>query len=124
MGQVFDGRSNTIAPILGAKFWREGVILKGLKVLGDFDTRNGKCVSFHVGKPIMITADQVNPPRDADFATEVVAVGNMKGFEMAVTASGAGKLQPGDVVDIECLGSKDVGQASDMVTFHIHVLRP
>jgi len=87
MGQVFDGRSNTIAPILGAKFWREGVILKGLKVLGDFDTRNGKCVSFHVGKPIMITADQVNPPRDADFATEVVAVGNMKGFEMAVTAS-------------------------------------
>lgn len=108
-------------PILGAKFWKSGVTLKGT-VVRDFETKNGKCYEFQLQKPTTINGGEAYPESKEKITTQRVAVGAMKGFGMAV-ADAIGELQRNDLVEITATGEQDTGESSPMTTFEVKVWR-
>jgi hypothetical protein len=111
-----------MAPILGAKFWTKGTKLVGL-VLGSFETRNGPCTTIRLNQPVELSGELLNPPENGNKKLEAISIGNMKGFESALRACGCGALKPQDEISIECTGTQNTGQKSDMVLFRVDVSR-
>lgn len=131
MGKLFKGDTKDAgAPILGAKFWKKGVTIKG-RVMRKFATANGPCWQLELDEEITVSGAQVSPEQKGKITGAHFSVGNMKGFIMALVASGipcdeAGspELLPGDEITLECTGEQESGKASPMVTFKVEVNRP
>lgn len=113
MAKQFVGQTESGA-FLGATFWKKGVRIEG-EVIDKFPTANGDCYGVRLSNPRTVT---VNGNKES-----TVAIGALKGFQMAVRASGAGELLPGDGIIVECIGTADVGKESDMVKFKVAVSR-
>lgn len=113
MAKQFVGQTESGA-FLGADFWKKGTRLEG-QVIDRFKTQNGDCYGIRLTNPRSV---MVNGKKE-----EVVAIGALKGFNMAIRASGAGDLQPGDGVIVECIGMEDTGKESKMVKFKVAVSR-
>jgi hypothetical protein len=99
---------------LGASFWKKGVRVEGA-VTGTFDTQNGKSWSLKLTKAVKV----------GDSMETKVSIGNMKGFLMALRASGVpgGELLVGDDVIIECTGTTPTNKGNDQVNFNVLVDR-
>lgn len=119
MGQTFKGKTGDVQGVfLGAEFWSPGRKVFG-KVLRAFETKlpdggKGRCYTVRLAKPVVIE----------DHQEQVVAIGALRGFQMALDASGAGELQAGDALVVECTGKAEQGEGkSPMVEFDVEVTR-
>lgn len=97
---------------LGASFWKKGTRVEG-KVTGLFGTENGTCYSVHLNKAVKVN----------DETTDKVSIGALKGFEMAIRASGAGELSTDDLIILECTGTVPTTKGNDQVNFKLLVDR-
>lgn len=121
--KVFEGKTEDAgAFILAAAFWKSGVVLRG-KVMREFQTENGACFALHLDKAITIPGDVVSPKQQGEVTADRFSIGGLKGFQMAVDASGAGKLLPGDIITVKATGETDTGKGSPQVNFKIRVER-
>lgn len=102
------------APILSADFWKKGVTVEGM-VTGSYQTRNGVCYEITLRKPIKVNGHD----------EEKVSIGGLKGFEMALRASGADRLEVDDAVIIKCTGLTPAEKKgySAMVNFDVSIDR-
>lgn len=100
------------SPILGAKFWKKGTKIEGT-VLRSFDTENGACFEIELRKPVTVDGKQ----------EKKVSIGAMKGFTMALNASGLESLESRDRVIIECTGSTATDKGNPRVDFAVTVDR-
>ena len=113
MSKVYRGKTEDAdAAMLGAPFWQVGQKLIGV-VLWPFKTEVGDCYTLRLGKPVKV----------GDREQQVVSVGNLTGFRMALQAAGVDPLLPGDKVVIECTGKQESGKGSDRINFSIEVTR-
>lgn len=109
------GRTDEVqGTFLGAEFWTLGKKIIG-QVVRPFQSVNGRCYTLKLGKPVEIDGHQ----------EDVVSIGALKGFQMALDATGWSELRAGDNVVLSCTGHKDPGKAgqSPMVEFEIEVTR-
>ena len=97
---------------LGADFWKKGVRIEG-RVFGSFDTENGTSYNVHLKKPVKIDGEE----------TDRVAIGALKGFGMALRASGAEELQVNDLIVLECTGTTPTNKGNDQIDFKLLVDR-
>lgn len=109
----FRGRSDNVQGVfLGSEFWEEGTKIIGT-VLGSFSTENGVCYRIHLSKPVEVAGQ----------TEELVSIGALKGFGMALQDAGLTGLQPKDKIVVLCTGRKQTGKASPLVEFEIEVHR-
>lgn len=121
--KVFEGKTEDAgAFILAAAFWKLGLVMRG-QVLREFQTENGTCFVVHLDKPIVVPGDVVSPKQQGDVTSDRFSIGGLKGFQMAVDASGAGKLLPGDIITVKATGETDTGKGSPQVNFKVRVER-
>lgn len=119
---TFSGETKDGAPILGAKFWKKGTKVTGT-VTNAFNTANGRCYQLSLMDEITVPGAFLYPLQKGNITSREFAVGSLKGFEMALRASGAGELQEKDFVKIECIGLSDSGKGSPRVDFKVEVTR-
>lgn len=119
---TFEGKTEAGAPIIGAKFWKKGVSIRGT-VTGVFDTRVGKAYNLKLMDEISVPGPFLSPATKGVVKGLQWSVGALKGFEMAIRASGCGQLQVGDYVEISCTGSESTTKGNDRVDFAIKVDR-
>lgn len=115
MTQTFKGRTEDAeAPFLSADFWEPKKFISG-EVLRSFDTQNGRAFVVKLDKPVKLGEEEESQ----------ISIGAMKGFEMAVQASGAGSLQKGDAIQLKCTGKEPAKKAghSPRVNFELVVAR-
>jgi len=121
----FGGRTEEAgAPILGAKFWKKGAQIKG-RVLRSFVTDNGLCYVIKLNKAQKINRRDTSPSAEITEELDRVSVGALKGFGMALQASGVpdGRLISGDQVQISCTGTSPSGKGNDQINFDVQVER-
>lgn len=121
----FSGKTqDASAPILAADFWKKGTRISG-KVLRAFTTENGTCYTIQLPEKISVKRTLTYPKAEGTEMLDKVSVGSLKGFEMALSASGVpdGKLQVYDEVVITCTGKTPSGKGSDQVDFSIDISR-
>jgi hypothetical protein len=124
MGKVFEGKTEDLAPILGAKFWHENTAIEGT-IINKFETSNGTCWTIMLNKELTLQPGQTYPDKQEKQTVNAVSVGSLKGFTAALeSAMGTEQLQRGDYIKIKCTGKTDTGKESEMVKFHIKVVRP
>ena len=106
------GRTDEVQGVfLGADFWEPGKRVFG-KVVRPFDSKNGRCYTVKLGKPVEVLGEK----------EDVIAIGALKGFRMALDATGIAELKPGDSIVVECTGKKEQGEGkSPMVEFELEV---
>jgi hypothetical protein len=109
---VFRGKTQD-TPFLSASFWTKGTKIVG-RVVRWFETENGVAYVVRLGAPVNVNGKELS----------VVALGALRGFEMALLAAGLERLQPGDDVHLECVGLTPTGKGSARVDFEIEVTRP
>src|SRR5439155_15393262 len=88
----FHGKTED-APFLSASFWQKGTKIVG-RVLRPFQTENGTAYAVKLHSPVKLGGKEVS----------LVALGSLKGFEMAVVSAGLDRLRPGDDLYLECVG--------------------
>lgn len=121
--KTFEGKTEDAgAPILSANFWTEGKIVKG-KVFRVFNTENGECYALQLDSPIKVDGQTIYPKEQGEVTSDRFSIGGLKGFQMAVDASGAGKIQRDDYLTVKCTGSKDVGKGNNQIQFKVRVER-
>jgi hypothetical protein len=109
----FKGRTeDAAAPFLGADFWKPGVKILG-KVTRCFDSENGPCTVIRLAKPLHIGNDEYQD----------VAIGGLKGFQMALQAGGLNGLRTGDTLYAECTGFSETTKGHSRANFEIEVER-
>lgn len=118
MGKQFAGSTENAATIiLGAERWKKGMKVAGV-IHNQFDTKNGLCWTLSLKEPFL----------DGKEKHTKVAIGNLKGLNMALEDAGLAfmELQRGDAIVIECLGLQTATDPSknDMVLFKVAVNRP
>jgi len=121
----FAGKSeDASAPILSAEFWKKGTKISG-QVVRSFKTNNGICYTIQLLSKISVNRANTYPKAKGTEDLDKVSVGSLKGFEMALQASGVpeGKLLFGDKVVIICTGRTPSGKGNDQVDFEIEVNR-
>lgn len=106
------GRTDNVQGVfLGADFWEPGRKIVG-KVLRAFESKNGRCYTVKLGKAVEVH----------DAQEELVAIGALKGFQMALDDCGLSALHAGDTIYLECTGKKDQERGkSPMVEFELEV---
>jgi len=110
----FRGRTqDAAAPFLDAKFWTPGVNVAG-KVIRMFGSENGPCAVLAL----------IDPAKLDGKTEEIVSIGNLTGFRMALQAAGLESLQVGDHVHVECTGKTSTDKGSPRVDFEVEVNRP
>jgi hypothetical protein len=122
----FGGRTqDASAPILGAGFWTKGKQLMGT-VLRQFSTDNGECYVVKLIAPIEVNRNFTYPKEDKKEKLDVVSVGSLKGFGMALQSTGipGAILLVGDKVQITCTGKSPSGKGNDQINFDVQVDRP
>ena len=120
---TFEGESKNGAPILSAGFWKKGTKIIG-SVIGVFDTSAGKCYNLTCKDELTVKGSLLSPKQEGLVKGFDWSIGALKGFEMAIRASGAGTLEVKDLVTIECTGTEATGKGNDRVNFKIRVDRP
>jgi len=100
------------APFLDAKFWTPGMSVAG-KVIRMFESENGPCAVLALINPVKVDGKM----------EEIVSIGNLTGFRMALQAAGLESLQVGDHIHVECTGKTSTEKASPRVDFAIEVNR-
>jgi len=109
----FRGRTeDAAAPFLDAKFWTPGMSVAG-KVIRMFESENGPCA-------VLALIDPVKADGKMD---EIVSIGNLTGFRMALQAAGLESLQVGDHIHVECTGKTSTEKGSPRVDFAVEVNR-
>lgn len=120
----FSGTTNEAgAPILSAKFWKEGVEIKG-RCLRAYTTQAGECYELELNEPITVNGADVYPPSEGKIEGTHFSIGALKGFVMALNSAGLDRLERNDQITIRCDGSKKSGKGSDLVLFSVDVQRP
>lgn len=122
---TFAGKSqDASAPILSASYWKKGTKIVG-KVVRSFHTNNGTCYTIQLLSGISVNRQHTYPKAKGTETLDKVSVGSLKGFEMALQASGIpeGKLLFGDKVVISCTGTTPSGKGNDQVDFEVEVNR-
>ena len=128
----FSGKTEDAdVPILKSVFWTKGTSLTG-KVKRRFETepepgKKSWCFEIGLSKSLTIDASGLSMSDKTASGRQTlnrVVIGESAGLAMAIKASGANELKPGDVVEITCLGTTDVGKGSNRVDFNIDVDRP
>lgn len=113
MGKQFHGRTeNAAAPFLDAKFWTPGVAVAG-KVIRLFGSENGPCAVLALVDPVKLEGKM----------EEIVSIGNLTGFRMALQAAGVEALQVHDQLHVECTGKTSTEKGSPRVNFAVEVNR-
>lgn len=113
---TFTGKSmDASSVILGGDFWKKGAKIQGT-VVGSFVTQNGTCYNVRLTQSLKIKGKDES----------IVAVGALKGFQMALQAAGVpdAKLLSGDKIILECTGETKTEHASARIDFKIAVDRP
>jgi len=108
---LFKGRTQDV-PFLPASFWKSNTVIVG-RVLRLFTTEVGTAYVLRLGSPVELDGKQVS----------LVALGALKGFEMALVAAGLDRLCSGDVVGLKCIGSTPSSKGSPRIDFEIEVTR-
>src|SRR3989304_2040275 len=107
MSKVYRGKTEDAdAAMLGAPFWQVGQKLIGV-VLWPFKTEVGDCYTLRLGKPVKV----------GDREQQVVSVGNLTGFRMALQAAGGDHLLPRDKGVVEGLGQPEAGKGREGANF-------
>jgi hypothetical protein len=123
MAKIFKGRSTDAGgPILSAKFWKNGSILKG-RVVRAFQTAQGTCYLIESEAPMTVDGSLVSPVQSGPVMGRKWSVGALKGFQMALDAAEVRDLFAGDLVTITCVGEEDSGKESPLVLFEVEVKR-
>ena len=107
----FHGKTED-APFLSASFWQKGVKILG-RVLRPFYTENGTAYAVKLHSPVKLGGKEVS----------LVALGGLKGFEMALVSAGLDRLRPGDELYLECLGKTPSTQGAERIDFELEVNR-
>lgn len=108
---VHRGRTDQVkGAFLGEAFWEPDKKIIG-KVVRTFESENGTCYTLKLSKPMLVDGEQ----------QEIVAIGALKGFQMAMDAAGVSRLHEGDTLVALCTAKKSTGKASPMVEFEIEV---
>lgn len=111
---VHRGRTDQVKGVfLGEAFWEPNKKIIG-KVVRAFESENGSCYTLKLSKPIVVGEAGLQ---------EIVAIGALKGFQMAMDAAGLSELRAGDTLVALCTAKKPSGKASPMVEFEIEVTR-
>jgi hypothetical protein len=112
------------APILGAKYWKKGIQIKGT-VVRSFATDNGTCYVIKLLRPMKVNRLHTSPAFEGMEDMDKVSVGALKGFGMALQAAGLpdARLLTGDRVQITCIGSSPTGKGNDQINFDVQVDR-
>jgi len=108
---VFRGKTQD-TPFLPASFWKPGTGILG-RVLRAFPTEVGAAYVLKLGSPVELDGKPVS----------LVALGALRGFEMALVAAGLERLCSGDLVALRCIGSTPSTKGSPRVDFEIEVTR-
>lgn len=119
--KTFNGKtSDASSTILGAKFWKKGIKIEGT-VQRKFKTTNGDCYNLNLLKPVKVKNETTGKVTEET----QVAVGALKGFDMALQAAGVpnNELLAGDKIILECTGTQDSGKGNDLILFTISVGR-
>lgn len=122
---TFKGKTeDSTAPILSADFWKKGTRILG-RVARSFKTSNGICYTIELPEAITVDRRLTYPEEQKTEKLDKVSVGSLKGFEMALQATGIpeGKLLYGDKVVIVCTGRTPSGKGNDQVNFEVEVNR-
>jgi hypothetical protein len=121
--KVFDGKTEDAgAPILSAGFWTKDMMIKGT-VFRVFQTENGECYALELIAPITVHGANLYPKAEGEVKSDRFSIGGLKGFQMAVDASGAGKILRGDVLTVKATGQTDTGKGNPQINFKIRVER-
>jgi hypothetical protein len=121
--KVFDGKTEDAgAPILSAAFWTKETMIKGT-VFRVFQTENGECYALQLISPITVHGANLYPKSEGDVKSDRFSIGGLKGFQMAVDASGAGKILKGDVLTVKATGETDTGKGNPQINFKVRVER-
>lgn len=125
----FDGRSENGAPIIGAAFWKKGVVLTG-RVTGVFQTSVGECYNLTTMDEITVPGNVLSPKMKGPVKGTDWSIGALKGFEMAVkqafkkaTKPEDRKIQLGDQLTITCIGLEQTTKGNPRVDFHVRIRR-
>lgn len=116
MGKRFQGTTEEAGgQFLGSDFWKKGTKIEGI-VTGTFETSIGLNWSVRLRKPTKVNGQE----------TDRVSIGGLKGFAMALRASGVpdAELLPGDVLIAECTGTTPTDKGNDQINFKVMVDRP
>lgn len=114
MGRTFRGRTeDAAAPFLSADFFTPGTKVAG-KVIRTFKSENGPCAVLALIDPVKLDGK----------LEEIVSIGNLTGFRMALQAAGLEGLQVGDQLHVECTGKTSTEKGSPRVDFEVEVTRP
>ena len=107
----FHGKTED-APFLSAPFWQKGIKILG-RVLRPFYTENGTAYAVKLHSPVKLGGKEVS----------LVALGGLKGFEMALVSAGLDRLRPGDELYLECLGKTPSTKGAERIDFELEVNR-
>jgi len=107
----FHGKTED-APFLSAPFWQKGIKILG-RVLRPFYTENGTAYAVKLHSPVKLGGKEVS----------LVALGGLKGFEMALVSAGLDRLRPGDDLYLECVGRTASTKVADRIDFELEVNR-
>jgi hypothetical protein len=105
-------------PILTAEFWQKGIFIEG-KVIRPFHTANGMCYEIHTDETQEIDGEVCFPKEPGKIKTNRVAIGSLKGFQMALAQGGFDPLIAGDLVRITSVGTVPTENDSPMVLFEV-----
>jgi hypothetical protein len=110
--------SDSSAPLLSAKDFKKGTKLEGT-ITRRFETTNGICseITLAPGKPFKLNRNGETSEQ------KKVAVGALKGWEMAIGAAGLEALEVGDKIIAECVGFTPTTKGNPRVDFKIAIDR-
>ena len=107
----FHGKTED-APFLSASFWQKGTKIT-CRVLRPFHTENGTAYAVKLHSPVKLGGKEVS----------LVALGGLKGFEMALVSAGLDRLRPGDELYLECVGKTASTKGAERIDFELEVNR-
>jgi len=92
--------------------------------MGVFETSAGTCYNLALKEEITVHGEHLSPKQKVTVKGTDFSLGALKGFQMAVRASGCGGLKVKDFVTIKCTGFERTSKGNDRVDFEIIVDRP
>jgi len=108
----FHGKTED-TPFLSAPYWQKGTKITG-RVLRAFQTENGTAYAVKLHSPVKLGGGK---------EVSLVALGGLKGFEMALVSAGLDRLRPGDDLYLECVGKTASTKGADRIDFELEVSR-
>jgi len=110
---VHRGRTDNVKSVfVGADWWEQGKKLAGV-VVDVFDTPNGRAYAVKLLKAQVVKGE----------SHEIVGIGGLKGFGMALADAGLGELRFGDKLVALCTGKRETDKGAPMVEFEVEVTR-